>query len=303
MLDLNKDKPIFNIRVASNPSFCGKSDGIKVRYTGNPIIDHRNKQTKNGEIFSSIQSFYERECHTRSIKIESALYECEVQKKNGKWVKLQDFCFIAHKELYNNSQKFKVKCKPYSKNTDLKIFNNGIITNNAKIYLPDKEQIQYSIVSIYKRNHYVHRLVADAFLSNNNSKYVVDHIDCNKGNNCVANLRWVSQRENMNNEKTLQTKKQIKRYSGCYIAYNIHTNKVEYSCENSLFLNKNTGSSQQIICKIAKSYHYWLNGNNSIDGVPPQWLSKKCWIFIYETDRDNLQKCIDKKLHHNKLVR
>lgn len=51
-----------------------------------------------------------------------------------------------------------------------------------------------------KRKHpteYVHRLVARAFIDNPNNLPVVDHIDFNRANNCVENLRWVSQRTNI----------------------------------------------------------------------------------------------------------
>ena len=44
---------------------------------------------------------------------------------------------------------------------------------------------------------YVHRLVAEAFIPNPENLSDVDHIDCNKSNNHVSNLRWVSREENM----------------------------------------------------------------------------------------------------------
>ena len=42
----------------------------------------------------------------------------------------------------------------------------------------------------------IHRLVAEAFLPNPDNKEQVDHIDRNKHNNVVSNLRWATRSEN-----------------------------------------------------------------------------------------------------------
>lgn len=56
--------------------------------------------------------------------------------------------------------------------------------------------IQVAINGVTQR---VHRLVAKAFIPNPEGKEMVDHIDGNRTNNHVSNLRWVTAEENSNN--------------------------------------------------------------------------------------------------------
>ena len=47
-----------------------------------------------------------------------------------------------------------------------------------------------------KKDYYIHRLVAQAFIPNPNNLLEINHIDGNKKNNCSINLEWVTRSRN-----------------------------------------------------------------------------------------------------------
>lgn len=87
------------------------------------------------------------------------------------------------------------------KNKDGTILKGGLKDGYITIglyYLVNGEKIEKT-----KR---AHTLVALAFLDNPDNKKEVDHIDTNRKNNKVSNLRWFTHQENCNNEITLRKK-------------------------------------------------------------------------------------------------
>lgn len=55
----------------------------------------------------------------------------------------------------------------------------------------------------------VHQLVAKAFIPNPDGKPFIDHIDGNKANNAVGNLRWVTPKENSRNPITYEKVRKV----------------------------------------------------------------------------------------------
>lgn len=84
----------------------------------------------------------------------------------------------------------------------------GNYTIKEKILKQSKNADGYLQVSLFQKKNVsktyrVHRLVAEAFISNHENKSIVDHINGERTDNRVENLRWVSQKENINNPITL----------------------------------------------------------------------------------------------------
>lgn len=69
----------------------------------------------------------------------------------------------------------------------------------------DKLGYQYVVLrdSGKGKHSQVHRLVAAAFISNLENKPIVNHLDCNPGNNKLSNLEWCTHKENSQYAKSL----------------------------------------------------------------------------------------------------
>ena len=72
---------------------------------------------------------------------------------------------------------------------------------NEKILAETEAHNGYSRVHLRTEttnmNKLIHRLVAETFIPNPLNKPQINHIDGNKKNNCVSNLEWATQSENM----------------------------------------------------------------------------------------------------------
>ena len=88
--------------------------------------------------------------------------------------------------------------RPYNNNGGTSFTKNRILSprlNSGGYY-----QVAFAINGKMKQPH-IHKLVAEAFIPNPDSYPQADHIDCDKLNNRVDNLRWCTQ--SMNNQNPL----------------------------------------------------------------------------------------------------
>jgi len=75
------------------------------------------------------------------------------------------------------------------------------VKNNTIKLLRSSNQHGYRAISLAidgkRKAKRIHRLIAEAFIPNPESKPFINHIDGNKSNNEIKNLEWVTHQENM----------------------------------------------------------------------------------------------------------
>lgn len=103
---------------------------------------------------------------------------------------------VGYEDLYQVSNLGNIKSKE-------RIVKNGnrVFFKKEKILTPFLQKTGYLTITLLKDNkiksHYIHRLVAIAFIKNDFDLEQVNHKDGNKRNNNVNNLEWCSRSENI----------------------------------------------------------------------------------------------------------
>lgn len=101
----------------------------------------------------------------------------------------------------------KIKVDWYGKNSGSYKIKYGEVNFNEMKLSFGYESVKIQVKELKPKTVQVHQLVAAAFLGYKfeSGKKVVDHIDSDKRNNSIYNLKVVSPRENLSKERTIKS--------------------------------------------------------------------------------------------------
>lgn len=114
---------------------------------------------------------------------------------------------------------------------DYLIYKDGRVYNNKlKRFLRGSIVKGYVRIQLRNKRILLHRLVAEHYIANPHNYPQVDHLDRNKLNNNIENLRWVNSLTNNNNKnlyKSNTSGHQFVRYNNRYYVFRKIYNKKE----------------------------------------------------------------------------
>lgn len=92
----------------------------------------------------------------------------------------------------------------------------------------------YKVVVLYKNNKQytftLHRLIAKSFIPNPTNLPCIDHINTIRTDNRIDNLRWVSHRQNNNNELTKKHNKEAMVKAWSQGKFNARADNITFQC-------------------------------------------------------------------------
>lgn len=110
-----------------------------------------------------------------------------------------------------------------------------------------------------RKNQFIHRLLAQAFIPNPESKAHVNHIDGIKTNNTLTNLEWATEQENSQHAVDLQ----LTTYTHCekpVIQYAKDKITILNEYKSLAEANRSTGIEQMNISKVVRGIRPYAGG-------------------------------------------
>ena len=152
------------------------------------------------------------------------------------------------------------------------VSNIGNVRNikRGNILKPMLDKDGYMIVNLYALKKMVtkkiHRIVCESFIENPDNKTCVDHIDNNRSNNNISNLRFATVAENSYNQKI-----SLRNSSGCKgVHFKKQTNKWQAQIKIdgiSIHLGSFQNKEDAIQCRINKANQVFGTYTNACEQI------------------------------------
>ena len=155
----------------------------------------------------------------------------------------------GYEGLYQISNIGMIKSLCNGKERILKAGNNGL--GYMFVYLCNDGK---------KKMYYIHRLLAEAFIPNPDNLPTVDHIDRNRTNNTVENLRWATQKEQIANSNRTNQKIAVAKSNSIPVSQYTKSGVFVATYTSGLEAERQTGICNQNISHCLKG-RYKSAGN------------------------------------------
>jgi hypothetical protein len=225
-----------NYKISENIGIKDESDELWVKVNGFDKYEVSNKgnvrNIKTHKVlhvfnyFVSMRNNYNNVCNKKVSHVVAENFidnpnkytkveHIDMDKSNNKFTNLR---WVRQLKNLNKQQN---ECqneqwKLITANTNYEISDKGNVRNThtkelIKIRITSEGYCSVSLSSGDKKNHFIHRLMATEFIPNPENKISVDHIDKNRANNSLDNLRWATAKEQSENRNYARKKSQGKK--------------------------------------------------------------------------------------------
>ena len=158
-----------------------------------------------------------------------------------------------------------------------------------KYLKPHPNHKGYLMVDLYdgfggREKGIIHRMVAKAFIPNPDNKPEVDHIDTNRQNNNVYNLRWVTRKENQNNDLTRKHNSDTRK--GKYYGEKNPNSKHVIQKDLNENIIKIWGCAKEICNEYNWNYNtFYAHLGGNLKCKNPHEYKGFIWIFYNDNDK------------------